>query len=211
MRRLVLVWVGITLIALTLLRDGAAFAAGVSENFRILRFRPQWTSSDCIGEPKTPLCAAETAMACWLRMDGNLCGAIGWDTTYDIEVEPRKGRTIKAMAYHVRGEKRLTKGDIPPKYEKAPHNWRHGDVAVRMRVYYCHASRLCAGTLKGSPTGHRWDCPPVTCVFGGYPTLRDHLHPNPRITVTRKQGGEWRVVEIVTGDPQLPSSFWKRK
>lgn len=197
-----------TLIAVTVLQAGAASAAGASEIFRVLRFRPQWTSSDCIGEPETPLCAAETAMACWLRMNETLCRAIGWDTEYNLDTDPRKFRQGTAITYHVRGQQRLTKGDIPEKYKQAPHNWRHGDVAIRMRVYYCTISRLCSGTLKGSPTGHRWDCPPVSCTFGGYPTLRDHLHPNHRITVARQQNKTWHVVEVVLGDAQLPRSFW---
>ncbi|MEG3620301.1 hypothetical protein V5T82_17690, partial [Magnetovibrio sp. PR-2] len=35
------------------------------------------SSSTCIGDPKTPLCAVETIMACFARMDKALCGKVG--------------------------------------------------------------------------------------------------------------------------------------
>jgi hypothetical protein len=36
----------------------------------------RWASSDCIGEPDTPLCAVETLLACRVRRDDALCGQV---------------------------------------------------------------------------------------------------------------------------------------
>jgi hypothetical protein len=36
----------------------------------------RWASSDCIGEPDTPLCAVETLLACLVRRDDALCAQV---------------------------------------------------------------------------------------------------------------------------------------
>lgn len=38
---------------------------------------PTESTSTCIGDPRTPVCAVETVMACALRLDMRLCGKVG--------------------------------------------------------------------------------------------------------------------------------------
>jgi len=43
-----------------------------------LRFvSPTGATSDCIGDPRTPLCALETFLACTARLDAALCHRVG--------------------------------------------------------------------------------------------------------------------------------------
>lgn len=44
---------------------------------QVRRVTPAAADSDCIGDPKTPLCALDTLFACASRLDFALCGRIG--------------------------------------------------------------------------------------------------------------------------------------
>jgi hypothetical protein len=203
--------IGTATLAIGLAALAANTAAAVEEHFRIIDLRPESTSSDCIGEPKTALCAAETAMACWLRIDEEICGSINWKIDDDEETDPIENHSMQTIAYHVRNERRMEKSDIPEQYRREPHDWQAGDVAVRMTLFYCSGSMRCRAKATASPTGGPRDCPPIRCVSGGFPNLKKHLQPSQRITITRKVDGAWGIVGVYAGYPQLPSSFWKRK
>jgi hypothetical protein len=182
------------------------------EKFRILRFRPQWTSSDCIGDPKTPLCAAETLLACYLRENAEMCHMIGWDVTWKTNPNPRREAPGSDMiVYHVTNEKELHASDISEEPRKGKYAWQAGDVAVRMMVFFCSGSQHCFRTREGSPSGKLKDCPPVSCRLGGYGSRKSDLKARSRITITRKIGDSWHVVQNILGDYNLPPSFWDRK
>jgi hypothetical protein len=44
---------------------------------RVITAEEATTTSKCIGDPKTPLCAVETFIACFARHDGDLCQRVG--------------------------------------------------------------------------------------------------------------------------------------
>ena len=54
-----------------------AAQAGGGEEPTIRRITPTEADSDCIGDPRTPLCAVETRMACFIRKDVSLCRQVG--------------------------------------------------------------------------------------------------------------------------------------
>lgn len=49
----------------------------LAETREVRRITQTEATSDCIGEPKTPLCAAETFLACTTRRKLELCHAVG--------------------------------------------------------------------------------------------------------------------------------------
>jgi hypothetical protein len=182
--------------------------AWYNETFRILRFRRAWTTSGCIGRPRTPRCAAETLLAAWLRRNVWLCDRVGWDPDFVPVSNPRQGAWgSRMLAYHTTYADRLAPADIPDEYRAAPHDWRAGDVAVRMNVYSCKGSRHCLATGEGSRTGEIRDCPPVRCAVGGPGALESDVQ-NPRITIARNVGDHWHVVDVVTGDGHFPDGLW---
>lgn len=210
MGRLVQVVVGVALASgAALLSVASALGASNSDDFRILRYRPQWTSSDCIGEPRTPLCAVETSYACWLRLDSQMCRMIGRDIDWEINREPRSGsRGSRAIFYRIRNRVEIERSDFDTLGKATAERVEPGDIAVRMLVFHCAGSLTCTGTRAGSPTGLMRDCPPTHCVFGGYPTLRDHLHQRPTIFVARQTAQNWIVIDAPEGGFQFPDSFW---
>ena len=209
---LALIAVTLTLsIAPSPLQAGGTERDWYQEKFRILRFRPQWTSSDCIGDPKTPLCAAETQLACWLRKDAEMCRMIGWEVTWKTNPNPRREASGSDMiAYHVTNEKKLHASDIPKEQRKGKYAWQAGDVAVRMMAFFCSGSLHCFRTREGSPTGKLQDCPPVSCRLGGYGSRKSDLKARSRITITRNVNDTWEMIDVVNGDYHLPRAFWNR-
>jgi len=78
----------------------------------VMQFDPAKTSSQCVGDPKTPLCAIETMMACWERGDHHLC-RIG----LNLDHEPRYGGGLPhpedIYLYRVLKSSILTKKTLP--------------------------------------------------------------------------------------------------
>jgi hypothetical protein len=58
------------------------------------------TQSDCIGNPKTPLCAVETFIACLVRRDGDLCAIA--ENYPDMRIEFDSPERRRVMDYNVR-------------------------------------------------------------------------------------------------------------
>jgi hypothetical protein len=80
-----------------------AFAGGAEKDGGEVRtITATSATSDCIGDPRTPVCAVETLLACFARQDMALCKRVTarpvepvgrkWDITYRIlAVEIQKG------------------------------------------------------------------------------------------------------------------------
>jgi hypothetical protein len=190
----------------------SAVLASAPESFGVIRFRPQWTSSDCIGEPRTPLCAVETSFACWLRSDAQMCRMIGLDVAWETDPNPRTGSLgSEAIFYTVEKQVEIQQSDLKTFDKAIADRVQPGDVAIRIMVFYCGGSDICRATRHGSRTGLIRDCPPTRCVFGGYPTRRDHLHPRRTIRVARQTAQNWIVVQAPEHGFQFPDSFWNSK
>jgi len=141
----------------------ASTATAAEDRFRILRFRPGWTSSACVGDPKTPLCAVETQLACALRDERDLCRKIGWqlpDLERSSDNRPSGAKGTYAYLYRVTGRARINDADIPDERRDGRQAWRPGDLALRLDLFQCSGSVACRLTQRGSPTGRMRDCPP---------------------------------------------------
>jgi hypothetical protein len=84
---------------------GAAAAREFDPNdIRIIT--PTEATSTCIGEPKTPVCAVETMMACMVRRDESLCRRVGIEKAcFDSK--------ISGIAYRIDETRFLRESDIP--------------------------------------------------------------------------------------------------
>jgi len=68
------------LIALCILVPNAAFAADLDADFVPNEERQvTWygSTSNCVGDPRSPACALDTMMICMLRRDAGMCSSIG--------------------------------------------------------------------------------------------------------------------------------------
>ena len=98
-------------------------------NWHIMTRDPATTTSQCIGEPKTALCAIETMFACYLRAENNLC-RIGMDDPTLPELIRRGGSRTEFWKYRVVSEKKsrieMADGTTPDgKQRLVTYTWLH--------------------------------------------------------------------------------------
>lgn len=84
------------------------------------------STSKCIGDPKTPLCAVETVIACFARMDINLCRRVGQKGKIYLGEDVRKVH-YKIINARVLTEKDM-KADFLKNFPKHPYWWKPGFV-----------------------------------------------------------------------------------
>ena len=93
-------------------------------------------TSQCIGDPRTPLCAVETLIACFTRHDMSLCRRVGVD---GISFDDR----LIGRDYIVISMKVLRGGDIPEELKDT--DWyRPGFVEITLAARY----RLSSGEMS---------------------------------------------------------------
>lgn len=173
---------------------------------RILDFANSGSTSTCIGNPVTPLCAVETFMACGIRSEWPLCARVG--------NEPGELRTrIKAgyaklwyYRYKVLGERIIRAEDIPD-WARRPglKAWKPGDVAVRLWWEGCPPIEKCVVETQGHPTRHYGEGCRSFDLCG--------RTPSPSTYIVRPVGRKWRWVDDEDEDerPDFYGVFWKRK
>ncbi len=81
-------------------------SAAETLHWELRRIGPSDSTSDCIGNPKTPVCAVETFIACWARHQMPLCWRVGVDRFSFTG-------TVTAVEYAIVYLKRLRDEDIP--------------------------------------------------------------------------------------------------
>lgn len=69
-------------------------------------------TSNCIGDPKTPVCAAETMMACFARLDLRLCEHVGVDASLLQLPKIQENVRYQVLTSHV-----IRSEDIPPELQ----------------------------------------------------------------------------------------------
>lgn len=79
-------------------------------------------TSRCIGNPRNPLCAVETYLACVIRRDHHLCDKIGYHGVY-------LGSAAGTMQYRILSYRTIRSADIPADLEGA-RGWRPGNVEI---------------------------------------------------------------------------------
>lgn len=108
--------------------------ARAEEPWRVLDMTNEGSTSDCIGDPKTPLCAVETVSACFNRGEWNLCRRVGFlGKDYDRWV-PTDYARLHYYRYRVVGEGVIRQSDIPPARKSLDGlPVRAGDLALLMK------------------------------------------------------------------------------
>ena len=112
-------------------------------------------TSQCIGDPRTPLCAVETLLACFTRHDMSLCRRVGVDgVSFDDRLIGRD--------YFVISMKLLRGGEIPEDLKDT--DWyRPGYLEITLAGRY-HLSSVEMSPAKGwqyydytvKPEGNLW-------------------------------------------------------
>lgn len=109
------------------------------------------SESPCIGQPDTPICAAETFLACLVLAREDLCAAVGAPL---LEVEARRER----LEYRLAAPRMLTWQDLGT---EAFRDHLEFEAVVDIEERYC-ARSPCAAPWRATrlvlhPAGHRWE------------------------------------------------------
>lgn len=108
------------------------------DQWRLLTHDDATSTSKCIGDPITPLCAVETVLACFLRSQAELCRIGSGDPNYPPrirnEIQPAESRR-----YWVAGVEIVTEKNRAA-YKKVRYlKPQVGDVALRVRDARCYS------------------------------------------------------------------------
>lgn len=123
--------------------------------WRALTLDDETSTSKCIGDPKTPLCALETTRACFWRALSRLCRKVEVDR---MSSRPRPEGSW--LSYRIVSARRLT-AEAPPDREKEwPYEWRPGDILIGTFQRDCYGDfpveKLCSiGAEERPPIYYR--------------------------------------------------------
>lgn len=110
------------------------------------------TTSKCVGNPITPLCAVETIRACFVRTDRSLCALAkkdmnGLSQLFSGSTKPTPGITEK---YRITGARILVDWEIPPDRREGKWAWKVGDVQIDLKAVDCYHGK-CQKEIKREP------------------------------------------------------------
>ena len=99
-------------------------------------------TSRCIGDPRTPLCAFETFITCWVRRDISLCEMVGQP---DLSLRD-DANALPGIEYFVRKSFTIRAEDIPDRLKDA--DWyQPGMVRIELERRDCLTEELvCHGS-----------------------------------------------------------------
>jgi hypothetical protein len=106
---------------------GPGALAGYGDRFdpdQVSVVGPTGSTSNCIGDPRTPECALETLFACVVRRDPELCRRVG---VKEPMIEPCFDPRILDIRYKIEKVRPLDEKNIPPYLKKKK---REGEVYV---------------------------------------------------------------------------------
>lgn len=93
--------------------------------WRVLTHDDETSTSKCIGDPKTPLCALETTRACSWRALSRLCRMV------EVDRMPSRPRPATSwLSYRIVSARRLSVEAPPDREKEWPYDWRPGDVLI---------------------------------------------------------------------------------
>ncbi len=147
------------------------------------------STSDCIGEPRTPLCAVETMEACTGRNIKALCDIVETDLPFLgrlTPVTPDSYVGISVFKYEILKLETLADSDVRSLTDRLGEGpWRAGDVAVTLWWTVCRPQDACIVESRDDPRrAYGEGCPAVRC-------LRE---PLARTSVVRRKGDRWVIV-----------------
>jgi hypothetical protein len=177
--------------------------ARAEEPWRILDNTNEGSTSDCIGNPKTPLCAVETAEACLKRGAFDLCRRVGYTWKELGRWETAGYILLYYNRYRLAGSGVIRQSDIPPARKALKGlRVRAGDVALRLKWQGCAPDDQCVmetinhATKSYGEGCRRLDsCKDVT----GFATY-----------ILRRDGTEWDML-LQYYHPIFQGDFWNRK
>ena len=172
-----------------------------AEERGVLTFNRTTSSSTCIGDPVTPLCAMETVEACVIWTDKSLCEAVGYPEVYH-GFKANMYVQLSIFPYEVLGRNRLMAADIPAwARDNGAKSWRAGDTALRAWLSECRPHDECVKRSWRDPKRSFGEgCPANRCMRTNYPFTY----------ILRQAGDRWRLVDLFY-EPVLQGSFWNRK
>jgi hypothetical protein len=158
---------------------GAAFAGGDPDlpapsrrgEWRMLTSHDETTTSQCIGNPETPLCAVESLLACLWRRDETACLAAR--TPEDSWVSPNEEAVRRAKSvihpYRVIGARRIRRDEFRPDLQglsdqecwspqcQGRRLWRLGDVRIVMEEKWCEPRNSPPSAVCEPPERRCWN------------------------------------------------------
>ena len=186
--------------------SGAFAQTATNPELRLLEFTNADSTSTCIGNPVTPLCAAETFAACRLRAEWTLCTDVGYEPGDWRRYVPTIDSKLSYHPYEVIDTRRVQAEFAPRSKEWLPTiKWQPGDVAVRLLWQGCSPNKKCFIETRDDPNRrHGEGC--RTFEF-----CRKDSTPNTYIV--RKAGHRWNVLifYIESYHPVIQGEFRNRK
>ncbi|MCP5370762.1 MAG: hypothetical protein H6907_03440 [Hyphomicrobiales bacterium] len=191
---------------------GGAIPRAVSVGeIRILTYDKETSTSDCIGDPRTPICGVETVEACRDWSDKDLCDIAEFDFSALRGLAPGPLGSLTVHHLHILADQILGDADIPdwarhlardrnqlpseyPAWLKRrlTQDWRPGDARVTIKWLYCGPEDACIDETIGHPTRRLGEgCPAERCVWDD----------TPKTYVLRRKGTKWVVIYIQTDPP----------
>lgn len=138
-------WAGLTSCLLA-----SVTAAQEIDSNEVRVITPTKATSTCIGDPKTPVCAVETMMACVYRLDMDLCRRVG---IHEFPLPEKKGRAL----YRILSVDTLSTENIPPDlrgaYWMQPGYVEMTVLELDTKLPWCSDGCRMSYSLKPSPTG----------------------------------------------------------
>ncbi len=160
----------------------------VAGEMRLLTLDNESSTSDCTGDPKTPLCAVETRNACGLRIVLTLCDVVEAKPGFQHGNTPiTKDSYVGISAYWDMfiGQQTLADSDVAPftkRFGSGP--WQAGDVAVTQQWTVCRPEAPCITESWNDPArAYGEGCPAKICRRG-----------SPQMAITRRKGDRWIIV-----------------
>lgn len=170
---------------------------------RVLDFTNQGSTSQCIGDPRTPLCAVESLEACRIRTEWKLCEPIEHDYSVYGKGVPAGYALLFYFRYEILSSRVLKERDL--KFERLGRlakPWLAGDVAQRLWWEGCAPIPECVDDTIMNPTKKYGE----GCRSFAY----CDKDPHPRTYILRRKESRWVVIADYVG-PVLPELFWNRK
>ncbi len=173
---------------------------------RLMEFSNAASTSACIGNPVTPICAVETFEACLRRAEWPLCAEVAFDPGDLRQFAPSEYYKLGYYPYEVTGTRTVRAEFVPiPRDGESAIRWLPGDVAVRLLWQYCPPIEKCVIETRDDPK-RRYGEGCRTMKFCG-------KAPSPRTYIVRRVGHHWIMVTDYDEQrhPDLQGDFWNRK
>lgn len=172
-----------------------------AEDWATLTFDPATSSSRCIGDPMTPLCAVETYEACYYWVDKKACTAMGLDPSA-FRLVPDAYAKLSIYHYRIENRKVIDAEDVAVVAEELDDPRASlGDVVMQVRWEGCSPIDACVLESMNDPARvYGEGCPPIRC----------RVSDTPLTYLVRDIGGKWQVVDGYE-DKTFHDDFWKRK